>query len=276
VSVDRVPVPVATRAPGGETNAYVAGDVLVDPPASHPALDAALEGRSVAHVVVTHAHPDHVGGVAAYADRLDATVWARAGYADRLADAAGIEPDRTFGDGDPVGAATALATPGHAPDHAAFAAGDAVCCGDLAVADGSVAVAAPDGDLRAYLDSLRRLRERDPRVLYPGHGPVVEDPAATVDRLLAHRRDREERVLAAVRDGAREVETVLEEAYDGDLSGVRDLARATVVAHLVKLDAEGLVRWDRGAGRAVAVTDPDRRTGERTRPGGRDDAGDDV
>jgi glyoxylase-like metal-dependent hydrolase (beta-lactamase superfamily II) len=148
-----------------------------------------------------------------------------------------------------------LATPGHAPDHACFVLDGAALCGDLAVAEGSVAVAAPDGDMRAYLDSLARLREQSPGLLYPGHGPVVEDPDATLARLVDHRRDRERRVLAAIDGGAGDVGAVLSEAYEKDLTGVRDLARATVVAHLVKLDAEGRVRFDADAGTVVAAGD---------------------
>jgi glyoxylase-like metal-dependent hydrolase (beta-lactamase superfamily II) len=277
-----VPVPVATRAPGGETNAYRVGDLLVDPAARTDRLDDVVgagadadagASASVAHVAVTHAHPDHVGAVAAYADATDATVWARAGHGDRFVDAAGVEPDRTFADGDAVGPARALATPGHAPDHVCFVVDDATgpgvgrpvpgaddagdgadaasgatvaLCGDLAVATGSVAVAHPEGDLAAYLDSLRRLRETGATRAYPGHGPPIEDTAATVDRLTAHRADRERRVLAAVADGARDVDAVLAGAYDKDLTGVEDLARATVRAHLIKLDAEGRVRFDVG------------------------------
>jgi glyoxylase-like metal-dependent hydrolase (beta-lactamase superfamily II) len=254
VDVTRFPVPVETRAPGGTTNAYVAGDLLVDPAARHADLDDRVDG--VVHVAVTHTHPDHVGAVAAYAADTGATVWAHAAHAERFADAAGIAPDRTFTDGDQVGPATVLATPGHAPDHVCFALDGetgTVLCGDLAVAQGSVAVAAPEGDMRAYLDSLARLRERSPSVLYPGHGPVVEDPGATLARLVDHRRDRERRVLRAVADGAADVETVLEAAYEKDLAGVRDLARATVVAHLVKLDDEGRVRFDADVGTVAPV-----------------------
>ncbi|MFB6159783.1 MAG: MBL fold metallo-hydrolase, partial [Haloferacaceae archaeon] len=99
------------------------------------------------------------------------------------------------------------------------------------------------------LVALRRLLARDSPRLYPGHGPVVDDPRATLTRLLARRRDRERRVLAAVRAGARDPEAVLDRAYDRDLSGVREHARATVRAHLEKLAVEGRVRWAPDEGR---------------------------
>lgn len=251
----RVPVPVDARVPAGTTNAYVvAGRLLVDPAGRTDALDAAVAAADVDHVAVTHAHPDHVGGVAAYAAETDATVWCRRGFESRFRAAAGVAPDRTFVEGTrlPVGdGVDVIDAQGHAPDHVAFETRDGTLCGDVAVAEGSVAVAAPDGDLRAYLASLRRLIARDSPRLLPGHGPVIADPRGVCERLLEHRRDRERRVVAAVHAGATDVDAVLDAAYEKDVSGIRNLARATVVAHLRKLDVEGRVVFDPETG-AVA------------------------
>jgi len=185
--------------------------LLVDPAARTDALDAA----------VTHHHPDHVGAVAEYA-RRGATVWARNGRTDAFATAAGVDPDRRFRDGTAIGtgdgAVQVVDTPRHAPEHVAFLVDDAAVVGDLAVAEGSVAVPAPEGDMRACLSSLRRL--------------------------LSHRLDRERRVEAAVRAGADTVDAVLGAAYDEDLSRVRDLVRGTVLAHLEKPAVESRVRLD--------------------------------
>jgi len=268
--VARVPAAVDTRAPGGTTNAYVAGGLLVDPAARTDALDAAIgldgagserrdngEPRTTAvdAIAVTHTHPDHVGAVAEYADLAAVPVFARDGHVDRFAEATGVEPDATFADGETVGdtAVRAVDTPGHAPDHVAFAVAEgngegeadegaaarALLCGDLAVAEGSVVVGAPEGDLREYLDSLGRVRDAGYDRLYPGHGPAIDDPTAVCDRLIDHRLDRERAVLAAVEAGASDVDAVVGSAYEKDLTGVADLARATVVAHLEKLLEEG-------------------------------------
>lgn len=247
-AIRRVPVAVDGRAPTGTSNAYIVrGALLVDPADRSEHLDAAVAAADVEHIAVTHAHPDHVGGVAAYAAETDATVWCRRGFASRFRAAAGIDPDRTFVEGTqlPVGNGVGVVdSQGHAPDHVAFEAAGGTVCGDVAIAEGSVAVAAPDGDLRGYLVALRRLYARRPRRLLPGHGPVIDDPRATCLRLLRHRRERERRVLAAVRGGASDVDAVLDAAYTKDVSGVRALARATVVAHLEKLDIEGRVAFD--------------------------------
>jgi glyoxylase-like metal-dependent hydrolase (beta-lactamase superfamily II) len=244
----RIPVPVDAQVPAGATNAYLVDDaLLVDPGARTDALDAAVADADIDHIAVTHAHPDHVGGVAAYAAATGATVWCRRGFEPRFAAAAGVDPDRTFVEGTQLPVADGidvLDAQGHAPDHVAFETPDGTVCGDVAVADGSVAVAAPDGDLRGYLVTLRRLYARDPARLLPGHGAVITDPRAVCRRLFDHRRDRERSVLAAVRAGATDVDAVLDAAYDKDISGVRDLARATVVAHVEKLAVEGRVAFD--------------------------------
>ena len=247
--VERLPLEVPTRAPTERTACYVVGcdeALLVDPAATDERVEARL--GDVAHVAVTHHHPDHVGAVAEYADRAGATVWCRYGREGAFEAATGVPPDRTFREGTAVetgdGPVVVRDTPGHAPEHVAFEAGAELLAGDLVVAAGSVVVGAPEGDMRAYVTSLRRVLGLDPDRLLPAHGPVVDDVRGTCERLIDHRLDRERRVLAAVEAGERTVDGVLEAAYEKDLAGVEDLARATVRAHLEKLDHEGRVRWD--------------------------------
>jgi len=248
--VTRVAVQSRTRAPGGRTNAYLVGDdpaALIDPAARTETLDDEVAAHEVEHLLVTHAHPDHVGAVADYATETGATVWARTGYEERFVAAAGYEPDRTLHEGTVIpvaGGIPVLDVPGHAPDHVAFVLDDGVVSGDLALAEGSVVVDAEEGDMRGYLTALRRLLAMAPDRLYPGHGPIVEDPRDRLAWLIDHRLEREGRVLSAVEDGATTLDGVLDAAYDKDLAGVRDLAGRTVRAHLEKLAVERRVTWD--------------------------------
>jgi len=246
--VERFSLPVQTRAPTGATSAYVLPEdgLVIDPAARSDDLDAAV-AEAVGHVAVTHHHSDHVGAVSEYAAEFDLTVWAKYGRTEEFASATGVEPDQTFkpdesipaGDGVEV-----LDTPGHAPEHTAFVCSDGIVTGDLAVAEGSVVVGAPEGDMRAYLSSLRRVHARNPGRLYPGHGPVVEQPRATCERLLTHRLDRERAVEAAVRAGHQRLDDIVDAAYEKDISAVYDLARATVIAHLEKLAVESEITFD--------------------------------
>lgn len=250
----RVAVEAPTRAFSGQTNAYVVGSddsLLVDPADDDPELTTLVTDRQVSHVVVTHHHPDHVGGVADYATEFDLTVWCRAGREDAFESAAGIAPDRTFCHRSRIPAAGGIEvydTPGHAPEHVGFAVrtdGDhCLLSGDLAVQAGSVVVGSPEGDMRAYVSSLRRVHARNFDRLLPAHGPEIPDPRATCERLLDHRLDRERRIEAAVQAGHADPEHIVDAVYEKDISEVYELALATVVAHLEKLAIEGRVSWD--------------------------------
>lgn len=232
--------------PDGHTNAYVLGDppLLVDPAAGPDALG--IDPGKIAHVAVTHTHPDHTGGLQRFRETTEAVFWATAHHRSRFRERTGIEPDRTFGEGDVIGGTgvAVMECPGHTPDHVAFIDDDAAVIGDIARRDGSVMVGVPDGDMRAYLTSLRRLRTRDIGTAYPGHGPPITDPNRRFAALLAHRLEREARVQAAVAAGARAVPAIVEQAYNKDLTGVETAAARTVEAHLEKLAVEGQVSWD--------------------------------
>ena len=253
MDVVRRAVPIETRAPGGRTNAYVVGRdpaILVDPPARTEELDELVQRRGVEHVLVTHTHPDHVGGVEAYVTDPDRTAWSLADHGARFASATGIDPDDVVDDGDRIelggGAVRVVSVPGHAPDHVALVVegGGPILCGDCAVRDGSVVVGGDGADMRAYLDSLARLRDLEPPTMLPGHGPPIERPDATLERLIDHRLQRERRIRNAVHEGERTPTEVVAASYDKALTGVEGLARATVVAHLEKLDADGELSFD--------------------------------
>jgi glyoxylase-like metal-dependent hydrolase (beta-lactamase superfamily II) len=142
-------------------------------------------------------------------------------------------------DGDRFGPFEALATPGHAPDHLAYVTGTAALTGDAVLGEGSVFIAPDPGALVAYLNGLERLGARRLDVLCPGHGPPVEDPQAKLDEYVAHRLDRERRLLAALEHGKRRVDELLDEAWSEVPSQLRPAAAVTLAAHLDKLADDG-------------------------------------
>lgn len=210
------------------TNTYVAAGWVVDPGPDDPAhLDAVLDaaGGAIEGIVITHAHGDHDAGVPALAER------------------AGGVPVVRPADGDEAGPFTAVATPGHAADHVCLLLGRVCFSGDTVLGEGSVFVGYDGASMSAYLDSLERLRELDLEVICPGHGPFVWDPRAKIEEYIAHRLDRERRVMEAIEAGAADREEVLDRAWsDVDFAAapmLRFAAAATLEAHLAKLREEG-------------------------------------
>jgi glyoxylase-like metal-dependent hydrolase (beta-lactamase superfamily II) len=130
-----------------------------------------------------------------------------------------------------------LFIPGHADDHLVFVAGEAAFTGDAVLGQGSVFVS---GRLREYLDGLRQLRALPLDLICPGHGDPVSDPAGKLDEYLAHRAERERKLLAALEAGARSDDELLDAAWADAPANVRQFAAISMRAHLEKLREEGL------------------------------------
>jgi glyoxylase-like metal-dependent hydrolase (beta-lactamase superfamily II) len=197
-------------------------------------------------VLVTHAHPDHAGGAPALAARWPSIAFSKMPWPDQdLATVAWVG----LADGDRVstseGILEVVHTPGHAPDHLVLwhEASRTVFGADLMQLGNSVAIpASSGGDLAAYLRSLRRVQALGPSRVLPAHGPVIEDPLALIEQYLAHRHHREVQVLSALEAGLETVDAITERIYTGLSPQLGTLARESVLAHLVKLQQDGLAR----------------------------------
>jgi glyoxylase-like metal-dependent hydrolase (beta-lactamase superfamily II) len=218
------------------TNSWIVGHDpawLVDPgPILEDHLEALLvelqQRGGLAGIALTHDHPDHAEAVAAVRARHSGIPLAAARGA----------PEIRLTDGTRFGPFEAVAAPGHAPDHLAFIVGEVAMTGDAVLGEGSVFIAPDPGALAAYLEALARLRTRRLAILCPGHGPPVHDPEAKLEEYIAHRLDRERRLLAALEEGKRSVEEVLDDVWDDVPAQLRPAASVTLAAHLDKLDDE--------------------------------------
>jgi glyoxylase-like metal-dependent hydrolase (beta-lactamase superfamily II) len=222
------------------TNTWVIGRgpaIVVDPGPDEPShlLEIERTAGAVGRIVLTHDHPDHAAGAIPLAERTGAPVHAARPPAggERLHDG-----DRIRSGGVEL---VAVATPGHAPDHVAFLLEPerALFTGDAVLGRGTSVLDPPEGELNAYLRSLHRMREFRPRTIHPGHGPLVLDAVAKLDEYVAHRLERERQIIAALGSGSRPVEELVADIYADQPPELFELAARSVLAHLLKLEAEG-------------------------------------
>ncbi len=195
-------------------------------------LMAAIEARGgLGGVVLTHDHEDHAEAVETLLEVHPALVAAGRGHVDI-----------TLAEGMKIGPFEAVFTPGHAPDHFAFVAEGACFTGDAVLGDGSVLITPHKGAMSGYLLALTRLRLReDFNVLCPGHGEVVWQAREKLEEYIAHRIDRENRLILALNEGLRTVPDLLAAVWPEVPEELRAAATATLAAHLDKLEDEEIL-----------------------------------
>src|SRR5262249_55776317 len=213
-------------------------------------LDVQLAlGRRITAVILSHHHPDHIGAANVLAKRYHLAIWSHPRTAELLAGKVGVQ--RFIHDGERIDLGTApdggawhleaIHTPGHASGHLAFYEPPyrLLFAGDMVSTLSSVVIAPPDGDLAVYLDSLKRLQQCDAGLLLPSHGSPVVRPAAVLEEAIAHRREREEQLVAALAAGPRRVPELAIELYKGLPAPLMRFAEMQITAGLQKLQREG-------------------------------------
>ncbi len=250
------------------TGTYIVGhgDVAVIDPgpaldAHRDALAAALDGERVRAILVTHCHSDHSPLAAWLADESGAPTLAFAphGLVDLEADDdsdvkveesidIAFTPDVRVVDGGVAARGRgwtlrAVHTPGHTSNHLCFALDEeqALFSGDHVMGWSTTVVSPPDGDMRAYMHSLRKVAGRHDAILWPTHGNPVTDPQPFLEAYLAHRIEREAQVLAQVRAGSASINDIVKVLYAGVREELHKPAGRSVLSHLVKLVDDGLV-----------------------------------
>lgn len=244
---------VAVIDPGPNDKAH--GDAILQ----------AVRGLTVKAIIVTHTHRDHSPGAAALKAATGAPILGpglavvrpSSGHDTAAVDAAHDQtyaPDHILEDGEtlvgPDYTLRALATPGHASNHMAFALPEenALFSGDHVMAWSTTVVAPPDGSMRAYMASLDKLQGRDDAIYWPGHGGPVRQPQRFVRALAQHRRQREQSILIRLRDGDTTIGALVRSVYRELAPALRGAAALSVLAHVEHLIERGLVRLEEGSG----------------------------
>jgi glyoxylase-like metal-dependent hydrolase (beta-lactamase superfamily II)/8-oxo-dGTP pyrophosphatase MutT (NUDIX family) len=271
--VHMVTLRTPTLPPATHTNCYLVGAeefLIVDPGSGEEREIARLlrqvalrrEAGATPHaVVLTHHHGDHVAGAAPVARELAVPVWAHAATWERWPEGRAVRAERgrdlADGDGTALSGGEKLRvmhTPGHAAGHVALLEErrGSLFAGDLLSGVSTVLVDSAPGSLDLYLESLARLRDCGARTLFPAHGPPLIDPPKVIRRLLDHRAEREERILAAIAGGAYDLAAIVREAYADTPGADPGLAARQVESHLDRLERLGRVRAKGGRWQVAA------------------------
>ncbi|MCW5747249.1 MAG: MBL fold metallo-hydrolase [Alphaproteobacteria bacterium] len=246
------------------TGTYVIGRgkvAIVDPGPDIPehvqAVLKAVRGETVTHILVTHTHVDHSPATPALKAATGATVYAFGphpkpppGVTTEQGGDQGFSPDVRLADGEVVNGAgwtvEAVHTPGHISNHLCFALREdnALLSGDHVMGWSTAVISPPDGNMRSYFESLRKLLPRSESLYIPTHGAEIHDPVPFVQAYIEHRLDRERQILACLRDGLDTVPAMVARMYKDVPAHLHPAAGRSVLAHLIQFVADGRVRCD--------------------------------
>ena len=248
------------------TGTYIVGHgavAVIDPGPlldSHvDALVRALGRERVTHIVITHTHRDHSPAARPLKQATGAPTYGFGSHGSDRADGGGeveegadrdFVPDIRVRDGDRIEGdgwtLEAVHTPGHTSNHLCYALleENALFPGDHVMGWSTTVVSPPDGDMRAYMRSLERLRARSEEVFWPTHGPPITEPRDFVTALLAHRHEREDQILACLAHDASTIPEMVEIMYADVGRHLHAAAARSVLSHLIHMAETGRVRCD--------------------------------
>ena len=244
------PNPGPMTGPG--TNSYVVGDddlVIVDPgPAVPSHIDALLAcvGDKLRYIACTHTHPDHSPGAAVLAEATGATLVGRVTADDCHQDLT-FQPSRQIEDDERITGEgwtlRAISTPGHVDNHVCYLLEEegVVFAGDHIMNGSTVVIVPPGGNMADYIASLRRLLDYPVKIVAPGHGELIHDCRAEVEKLVRHRLMREAKVAGALAAAPQDLDALVVKVYDDVDPMIHECAKLSLLAHRIKQEGESRV-----------------------------------
>ena len=259
--IECVPIRTQTLPPATHTNCFILGEkggerIVVDPAARtddeidylQRRINAIFEdGGEILATVFTHRHQDHIGDLTRIEEIYSAPIWCTKETLEAIPNS---ETNRILDDGDtlslngPSGCVDwkVHLTPGHCPGHICLATNRYVVSGDLAVMVGTILIPSSDGDMDDYIQSLRRIRDLNPSMLFPAHGPFTHQPAKLLDRYISHREGRHNRILEALNNGVTEIQKIANYAYSDTPDAHPMLKIDQTISHLKSHERAGRIK----------------------------------
>jgi glyoxylase-like metal-dependent hydrolase (beta-lactamase superfamily II) len=249
--IRRLVAPNPSMMTGPGTNTYLFGSeeiAVLDPGPAHEGHVANIIRQAhapIRWVLVTHTHPDHSPGARLLAEATGAQVLGRPAPEGRQQDET-FAPTRVLDDGDKLESnefvLEAVHTPGHASNHLCYlhAESNWLFTGDHVIDGSTVVINPPDGNMKQYIEALRRIRHLGCGALAPGHGEIIDDPVRAIDWTIEHRLEREATIVRALREHpGTAIRELVPLVYRDVAESLYELAARSLLAHLIKLEEEG-------------------------------------
>ena len=236
---------------GPGTNTYLIGIeeiTVLDPgPAMDSHIDAITSAKGkIKQIVVTHTHPDHSPGVRLLQERMDVPAYGMLTETSKGQDRS-FNPDKILKDGDTFEETEftlkVVHTPGHASNHLCYILEEEefIFTGDHIMNGSTVVIGPPDGNMKQYLDSLEKLKQFKLSKIAPGHGEVLDSPHEVAEWIINHRLQREGKVAEALKEATKgNPESLVARVYDDVDSSLFPIAKASLLAHLIKLEEDNI------------------------------------
>ena len=237
---------------GPGTNTYLLGKeevTVIDPgPAMQEHIDVITAAApNIKQILVTHTHPDHSPGVRLLKENLDIPAYGMLTNSSKNQDQT-FSPERILDDGEVFQeeefSIEVVHTPGHASNHLCFILKEEklIFTGDHIMNGSTVVIGPPDGNMKQYIQSLEKLKDYDIEKIAPGHGELLENPHEVADWIINHRLEREKKVFQALQEATKGTpDTLVEKVYDDVDSSLFPIAKASLLAHLIKLEEDQLI-----------------------------------
>ena len=237
---------------GPGTNTYLVGKeevTVIDPgPAMQEHIDVITAAApNIKQILVTHTHPDHSPGVRLLKENLDIPAYGMLTNSSKNQDQT-FSPERILDDGEVFQeeefSIEVVHTPGHASNHLCFILKEEklIFTGDHIMNGSTVVIGPPDGNMKQYIQSLEKLKDYDIEKIAPGHGELLENPHEVADWIINHRLEREKKGFQALQEATKGTpDTLVEKVYDDVDSSLFPIAKASLLAHLIKLEEDQLI-----------------------------------